>query len=171
MIVGVVIVAGVFLVGCAHARRAKEKSSAPAVQTEAEPKTETTSDVESKPEPEAGVANFVGYNVVLEAGGIKEWVERQLKPDDRFRVYSLFSNVSPVCGERDPVVQSLLTHRNDIDYTCIDVDGYVEMETLSASPLTIIQYSDCDDLLVVPERVNEAEFDQFFKSLEAMCSA
>lgn len=108
-------------------------------------------------------------SVITKAGGLKDFIKQRMKPDGHYRMYVLFSENCPACEKLDKQMQELQQIEGLVDYIRINVNSFDELPFPPVTPVSIVQYSDCDDVRFLIGVPPEGTLRRMIMSIKQMC--
>lgn len=106
---------------------------------------------------------------ITKSGGLADFIKQKMKPDGHYRMYVLFSEHCPACGKLDKQMKELQQSEGLLDYVRIDVDSFKELPLPSVTPISIVQYSDCDEVRFLIGTPPEGTLRRMIMSVKLMC--
>lgn len=108
-------------------------------------------------------------DVITKAGGLNDFIKQRMKPDGHYRMYVLFSEHCPACEKLDEQMQELQQMEGLVDYIRINVDSFDELPFPPVTPISIVQYSDCDEVRFLIGTPPEGMLRRMIMSIKQMC--
>lgn len=107
---------------------------------------------------------------IAEAGGLDSYIAARMRPDSRFRFYTVAAAWCPACRTHDRTMTALQQRRGDVDYTRIDADGIQTMEPPPGIPATLMQYGECPMVPTFYGAVDLPQLEGLMTLLQRGCS-
>lgn len=129
-------------------------------------------DDEGTKTPSAGNRREVLANdrPLVEAGGFDAFVVGRMRADDRFRFYTFGASYCPACRSHEQTMARLQALFPNIDYTSIDTERMQSYNPPPAIPFTILQYSDCPVIPMIPGALSFDASMRMMVSLQGACA-
>jgi thiol-disulfide isomerase/thioredoxin len=106
---------------------------------------------------------------IMQAGSLTGFIKQKMKPDGHYRMFVLFSEHCPACEKLDKQMKELQKNEGLLDYIRINVDLFKKLPFPPFTPISIVQYSDCDQAKFIIGTPPEGQLRRMIMTVTQLC--